>query len=101
VCRVHRTYMGHIERGEKNLSFSSIVRVAAALNVSLSELFEGLETGGTAQANRRHRRVPPLDRDRLLKELALLERVVRAIKELADSPTDKKMRSTSRKRSGQ
>ena len=33
VCGVHRTYMGHLERGEKNLSFSSIVRVANALDV--------------------------------------------------------------------
>jgi len=90
--------MGHIERGEKNLSFSSIVRVATALNVPLSELFEGLETGDLAKANPRQPRVPPLDRDRLLKELALLERVVRAIKEIADSPKDKKTRSTSRKR---
>ena len=35
--------MGTIERGESNLSFQNIVRVAKALNVTLSSLFAGLE----------------------------------------------------------
>jgi transcriptional regulator with XRE-family HTH domain len=45
VCGVHRTYMGHLERGEKNLSFRSMMRVAEALGVPLSVLFSGLEKG--------------------------------------------------------
>jgi transcriptional regulator with XRE-family HTH domain len=43
-CGVHRTFMGTIERGESNLSFQNIVKVAEALGVSLAALFADLET---------------------------------------------------------
>ena len=46
-CGVHRTFMGTIERGESNLSFQNIFKVATHLGVSLSELFRDLE--GTAR----------------------------------------------------
>jgi transcriptional regulator with XRE-family HTH domain len=42
-CGVHRTFMGTIERGESNLSFQNIARVAATLGISLSMLFSNLE----------------------------------------------------------
>lgn len=35
---VHRTYIGQLERGEKNFSFTSINRVARALSLTPSEL---------------------------------------------------------------
>lgn len=38
----HPTYIGQIERGEKNATMESIEKIAAALNVSLSKLFEKL-----------------------------------------------------------
>ena len=38
----HPTYIGQIERGEKNATIESIARIATALNVSLSKLFEKL-----------------------------------------------------------
>lgn len=37
---VHRTYVGSIERGERNVSIDNIVRIAAALSVSPAVLFE-------------------------------------------------------------
>jgi transcriptional regulator with XRE-family HTH domain len=46
-CGVHRTFMGTIERGESNLSFQNIAKVATTLGVSLSALFRDLE--GKAQ----------------------------------------------------
>jgi transcriptional regulator with XRE-family HTH domain len=46
-CGVHRTFMGTIERGESNLSFQNIGKVATTLGVSLSTLFRDLE--GRAQ----------------------------------------------------
>jgi transcriptional regulator with XRE-family HTH domain len=92
ICGVHRTYMGHIERGEKNLSFGSIARVANALDVSLSELFKGLESGESfsSAAETRHGRGQNsggsrLNRDRLIREVASLERILRALKELVSS----------------
>ena len=42
-CGVHRTFMGTVERGESNLSFLNIHRVAATLGVTLSDLFLNLE----------------------------------------------------------
>lgn len=42
-CGVHRTFMGTVERGESNLSFSNIFKVASTLGISLSALFEGVD----------------------------------------------------------
>ena len=39
---VHPTYIGQIERGEKNATIESIEKISAALNISLSKLFEKL-----------------------------------------------------------
>ena len=36
---VHRTYLGGIERGERNPSLKNIAAIAEALGVSLSRLF--------------------------------------------------------------
>ncbi|MBF6558859.1 MAG: helix-turn-helix transcriptional regulator [Candidatus Binataceae bacterium] len=39
VCGLDRTYIGGIERGERNVSLTNISKIAAALNISASELF--------------------------------------------------------------
>lgn len=36
---LHRTYIGSIERGERNVSFLNMCSIAEALNISLSEVF--------------------------------------------------------------
>ena len=36
----HPTYIGQIERGEKNATIESIEKISSALNISLSKLFE-------------------------------------------------------------
>ena len=38
----HPTYIGQIERGEKNATIESVEKIALALNISLSKLFEKL-----------------------------------------------------------
>ena len=45
VSGFHRTYVGQIERGEKNMSFDSLAKVADALGVTMSALLDGLENG--------------------------------------------------------
>lgn len=37
-CGLHRTYIGGIERGERNVSFANLLRIADALDVRPSEL---------------------------------------------------------------
>jgi transcriptional regulator with XRE-family HTH domain len=37
---VHRTYLGSIERGERNPSLKNIVAIARALDIELSEFFD-------------------------------------------------------------
>jgi len=38
----HPTYIGQVERGEKNATLESIEKIAAALDIPLSKLFEKL-----------------------------------------------------------
>jgi transcriptional regulator with XRE-family HTH domain len=45
VSGLHRTYIGQIERGEKNISFGNLVKVAAVLGVTPAELLLALESG--------------------------------------------------------
>lgn len=40
----HPTYIGQIERGEKNATIESIEKISAALKISLSKLFEKIGT---------------------------------------------------------
>lgn len=40
-----RTYVGGVERGERNLGTLNLLRIAAALNVTASVLFNGVSIG--------------------------------------------------------
>lgn len=40
---LHRTYVGSLERGERNVALLNIVRLAAALDVDAGELLRGLQ----------------------------------------------------------
>lgn len=42
LCGLDRTYIGGIERGERNVSLVNVERIAKTLKVSLSELFRGV-----------------------------------------------------------
>ena len=37
---LHRTYIGMIERGEKNITLVNIKKIADALNIRLTDLFD-------------------------------------------------------------
>jgi transcriptional regulator with XRE-family HTH domain len=41
-ANLHRTYIGMIERGEKNISIINIEKIAHALKINISELFKYL-----------------------------------------------------------
>jgi transcriptional regulator with XRE-family HTH domain len=46
ISGLHRTYIGQIERVEKNISFENLSKISGVLGVTLSELLLGLEDGG-------------------------------------------------------
>ncbi len=39
LARVHRTYIGMIERGEKNITLTNIEKIARALSLEINQLF--------------------------------------------------------------
>jgi len=41
-CKLHRTYVGSVERGERNVALLNIRKIAIALGVSMSKLLEDL-----------------------------------------------------------
>lgn len=43
ICNFHPTYIGQLERGEKNATVESVYRIAKGLNIPTSKLLENLE----------------------------------------------------------
>jgi transcriptional regulator with XRE-family HTH domain len=43
ISEVHRTYLGGVERGERNPSYANLRKIAGALKVDLSEIVLGAE----------------------------------------------------------
>jgi transcriptional regulator with XRE-family HTH domain len=50
---VHRTYMGGIERGERNLTLKSLERIADRLNLDPLALLQSVDNGEPATGRRR------------------------------------------------
>src|SRR5437763_1603197 len=66
---LHRTVIGFWETSRKDLRLSTLIRIADALGVTLSELFAGLESGdGPVISNPRS-----LNRDRVVRDFTVLE----------------------------
>jgi len=40
-CELDRSYIGSVERGERNISLQNICRIAEAIGIEPKELFEG------------------------------------------------------------
>lgn len=43
LSSLHRTYIGSVERGERNISLENIVQIARALDVKPSDLLKDIE----------------------------------------------------------
>jgi transcriptional regulator with XRE-family HTH domain len=80
-CKMHRTFLGHLETGRKDFRLTTIVRVADALGITLSELFAGVENGEPFKSKGVRRGI--LNHNQVRRELEILERSVRNLKELA------------------
>lgn len=46
ACNLDRTYIGGVERGERNISLINIYKISEALGVDPKELFRHRETSG-------------------------------------------------------
>lgn len=42
-CNIHRTYMGDVERGERNIAIDNIAKIARTLGITIAELMKGIE----------------------------------------------------------
>lgn len=42
ITNLHRTYIGSIERGERNVSLQNIVIIAKSLECKITDLFQGI-----------------------------------------------------------
>ena len=42
MCQLDRTYIGGIERGERNVSLVNIEKIAKTLRISIAKLFRGI-----------------------------------------------------------
>ena len=43
ICGLHPTYIGQLERGEKNATVESVYRIARGLGLPISKLLENME----------------------------------------------------------
>jgi transcriptional regulator with XRE-family HTH domain len=90
---LHRTYIGQIERGEKNISFGNLVKISSVLGVSLPELLsavDGSPVGRAAKPDSRDRQSGQTDRTVELQKLvgrlsfqrAALDRTIMSLEDL-------------------
>jgi transcriptional regulator with XRE-family HTH domain len=78
-AKLHYTYIGAVERGERNLSLQSIEKIAKGLNVSIAELFSFSEKPSTEAGLREE--IANLLRN---KDVKALERVLKVLKALLE-----------------
>jgi len=51
-CDLHRTYIGSVERGERNVSIRNLQRICTALGCAVSDLLIDAEASGSSTALR-------------------------------------------------
>jgi transcriptional regulator with XRE-family HTH domain len=97
VCGVHRTYMGHLERGEKNVSFNTLVRLSDALGIAMSELLAEKPGEPGRKRTPGHAKIHPDDLNGVIRELnqrrIVLEETAGALKAVTEVLRTRQKRS--------
>ncbi len=100
VSGLHRTYIGQIERGEKNISIANLVKISGVLGVTLAELLFALEDNSATRrlARRECQEGPANNSDRTLEIRKVVERLrvqriafdktMKLLEDLTLGPTD-------------
>jgi transcriptional regulator with XRE-family HTH domain len=52
VSGLHHTYIGAVERGERNISIKSLLKITNALKISIGEVFESVDLDRSDLENR-------------------------------------------------
>ena len=73
LCDLHRTYIGLIERGERNLSLTTIEVIAQQLGVPIYDIFKGIQT--PAGSKTRSKPAPPTFED-LAAQVAVIRQIL-------------------------
>lgn len=55
MCEIDRSYMGGVERGERNLSLANIARILQALELEPSVFFRGMDADSRAAMQERRK----------------------------------------------
>ena len=77
---LHYTYVGSVERGERNISFDNIVKIADALGIPLKELFTfPINNQPITEIERLHAEIAALFVGKESEKLKLSLRVLNAI----------------------
>jgi DNA-binding XRE family transcriptional regulator len=80
--KMHRTAIGHLETGRKDFRMTTVIRLAEALGVTLSELFARIEAGDQFKPKRGA--MARAARAHMIREIDALERGIQKLKELAN-----------------
>lgn len=80
-ANVHPTYIGQIERGEKNLTISSLYQITNALEINLAEFFSVIEPDYSSTENLPYRLIIKLLQDVDISEQRQLYEILKQIVE--------------------
>ena len=50
-CSLHPTYIGQLERGEKNPTIESVMKIANGLEIPIDQLFVNITSSGATEIN--------------------------------------------------
>ena len=59
LADIHRTYIGDVERGQRNIDLVNMFSIASALGISLSLLISEMETNGGIYGEKSNKRTQP------------------------------------------
>ena len=79
LCSLHPTYIGQVERGEKNASIESIYKISCGLGIPVSRLFEKMDGNLTSNSlpNRAYSLMMTMDQAHQELMLSLMETALR------------------------